>query len=217
MTAAVAVACQLLGRFFPGEAPASVTTDRVEIGEEPLGAGHDAGAGVAHQQHVGALGRCRPVSQRRVGQTLGHLGGGWADLAHGGRNPSHRRPACILCWRWGCWSPTCRTRATTVMWRRSLPQSRCPPAVPRPPPQRWCWDRARLGVDLGGVLLAKLPPGQLPTVQTPNDVGVKMGYAPGAVDWFAECVSTYGADGVFVRSEERRVGKECRSRWSPYH
>src|SRR3712207_4196712 len=31
-----------------------------------------------------------------------------------------------------------------------------------------------------------------------------------------------GADGVFVgsgifRSEERRVGKECRSRWSPYH
>ena len=24
-------------------------------------------------------------------------------------------------------------------------------------------------------------------------------------------------DGVQVRSEERRVGKECRSRWSPYH
>ena len=22
---------------------------------------------------------------------------------------------------------------------------------------------------------------------------------------------------VWVRSEERRVGKECRSRWSPYH
>ena len=26
----------------------------------------------------------------------------------------------------------------------------------------------------------------------------------------------YGA-GLFGRSEERRVGKECRSRWSPYH
>ena len=26
----------------------------------------------------------------------------------------------------------------------------------------------------------------------------------------------YGAGGV-PRSEERRVGKECRSRWSPYH
>ena len=23
--------------------------------------------------------------------------------------------------------------------------------------------------------------------------------------------------GVIMRSEERRVGKECRSRWSPYH
>ena len=27
----------------------------------------------------------------------------------------------------------------------------------------------------------------------------------------AKILSTYG------RSEERRVGKECRSRWSPYH
>ena len=25
------------------------------------------------------------------------------------------------------------------------------------------------------------------------------------------------ADKVIFRSEERRVGKECRSRWSPYH
>ena len=24
-------------------------------------------------------------------------------------------------------------------------------------------------------------------------------------------------DGISIRSEERRVGKECRSRWSPYH
>ena len=24
-------------------------------------------------------------------------------------------------------------------------------------------------------------------------------------------------DDDFTRSEERRVGKECRSRWSPYH
>ena len=23
--------------------------------------------------------------------------------------------------------------------------------------------------------------------------------------------------GMLLRSEERRVGKECRSRWSPYH
>ena len=25
------------------------------------------------------------------------------------------------------------------------------------------------------------------------------------------------AQGERIRSEERRVGKECRSRWSPYH
>ena len=29
------------------------------------------------------------------------------------------------------------------------------------------------------------------------------------------CISTI--DRVSSRSEERRVGKECRSRWSPYH
>ena len=26
-----------------------------------------------------------------------------------------------------------------------------------------------------------------------------------------------GKDSLVMRSEERRVGKECRSRWSPYH
>ena len=26
-----------------------------------------------------------------------------------------------------------------------------------------------------------------------------------------------GRSGLHARSEERRVGKECRSRWSPYH
>ena len=29
--------------------------------------------------------------------------------------------------------------------------------------------------------------------------------------------SILGASARVVRSEERRVGKECRSRWSPYH
>ena len=30
-------------------------------------------------------------------------------------------------------------------------------------------------------------------------------------------VSEYWGGGITTRSEERRVGKECRSRWSPYH
>ena len=28
---------------------------------------------------------------------------------------------------------------------------------------------------------------------------------------------TFGYSMIVARSEERRVGKECRSRWSPYH
>ena len=33
-----------------------------------------------------------------------------------------------------------------------------------------------------------------------------------------EIVAVIGANGASTtRSEERRVGKECRSRWSPYH
>ena len=41
-------------------------------------------------------------------------------------------------------------------------------------------------------------------------------------DWNAKIGSqeTPGVTGKFglgIRSEERRVGKECRSRWSPYH
>ena len=29
--------------------------------------------------------------------------------------------------------------------------------------------------------------------------------------------TVYGIGWLLCRSEERRVGKECRSRWSPYH
>ena len=35
-----------------------------------------------------------------------------------------------------------------------------------------------------------------------------------------KCASVMGTEDVIgwqMRSEERRVGKECRSRWSPYH
>src|SRR3712207_5826046 len=43
----------------------------------------------------------------------------------------------------------------------------------------------------------------------------------GAIDHYNQLIeATEGVDPVtndMVRSEERRVGKECRSRWSPYH
>src|SRR2546430_12295011 len=42
---------------------------------------------------------------------------------------------------------------------------------------------------------------------------------PAAVPTFTESPRRVKAVGRFLagRSEERRVGKECRSRWSPYH
>ena len=40
-------------------------------------------------------------------------------------------------------------------------------------------------------------------------------------DWFIEIakprLNSGDAEQADTRSEERRVGKECRSRWSPYH
>src|SRR2546422_9147049 len=47
------------------------------------------------------------------------------------------------------------------------------------------------------------------------------GYGHGAAE-MGEVFVAHGADALAVadlgeRSEERRVGKECRSRWSPYH
>ena len=46
-------------------------------------------------------------------------------------------------------------------------------------------------------------------------MGVLSGLKPEKVFYYFEelCKIPHGS----YRSEERRVGKECRSRWSPYH
>src|SRR3712207_6622835 len=51
--------------------------------------------------------------------------------------------------------------------------------------------------------------GMLNVVEAPKDM----------VGWFQQhpYLQTDKPEPVTVRSEERRVGKECRSRWSPYH
>src|SRR2546426_7011580 len=41
--------------------------------------------------------------------------------------------------------------------------------------------------------------------------------APMVVVWLASIHVTAWISVAVIRSEERRVGKECRSRWSPYH
>ena len=46
-------------------------------------------------------------------------------------------------------------------------------------------------------------------------LGRAAGFSTG---WFRDDrLEDAAGDKVLVRSEERRVGKECRSRWSPYH
>ena len=37
------------------------------------------------------------------------------------------------------------------------------------------------------------------------------------VEEMRDFLDTWGIPVAKLRSEERRVGKECRSRWSPYH
>ena len=50
--------------------------------------------------------------------------------------------------------------------------------------------------------------------RTPHDLLSAIGQAGFACTQLAY---TKAVEGVKSRSEERRVGKECRSRWSPYH
>ena len=54
-----------------------------------------------------------------------------------------------------------------------------------------------------------------------NTISTDPGYIAAMVGWSAAAATLttllMGALSDRIRSEERRVGKECRSRWSPYH
>ena len=47
-----------------------------------------------------------------------------------------------------------------------------------------------------------------------NELAAKLNITNGALTGH---IKKLEACGIVNRSEERRVGKECRSRWSPYH
>src|SRR5574343_1906757 len=57
-------------------------------------------------------------------------------------------------------------------------------------------------------------------INQPRRIGIGMGFLIGLIvdvstnSLFGQHALAYS---VTTRSEERRVGKECRSRWSPYH
>ena len=59
-----------------------------------------------------------------------------------------------------------------------------------------------------GLILVK------PTLQVPAQENV---FALGDIALYKDAAPTLAGTAQLARSEERRVGKECRSRWSPYH
>ena len=50
-----------------------------------------------------------------------------------------------------------------------------------------------------------------------RELAINPGQVFGSINGIAGQDPAFGLDAVWIRSEERRVGKECRSRWSPYH
>src|SRR5256885_11293310 len=68
------------------------------------------------------------------------------------------------------------------------------------------WTYAELAADVDALALRLLEIG----IVQGDRVGI---WAPNCAEW----TLTQYATAKIGRSEERRVGKECRSRWSPYH
>src|SRR5260370_25368340 len=63
----------------------------------------------------------------------------------------------------------------------------------------------------------ELRPGQLELARHALQCGIEAEPRLGANDQQVERVGQAQLHLMSPRSEERRVGKECRSRWSPYH
>lgn len=68
--------------------------------------------------------------------------------------------------------------------------------VPRPLPQQ---RRRRVGVDLGGVLTPKLPMEELRRCRTRADVD-RIGFVPGASEWFRQTARECGPENLFIIS-----------------
>ena len=77
-------------------------------------------------------------------------------------------------------------------------------------------------IDLKDSLFIDILPGHLETAEV-RALAYAIGQQVRQICSYADKSRTYAALAstpsavLDVRSEERRVGKECRSRWSPYH
>src|SRR3989475_13095689 len=117
--------------------------------------------------------------------------------------------------------------AELTLARRNLAD--VPPRSPRPGRGKQMDVAARLGAEVDGLRVRG--PGRAGRVQGPRAREIPNGPAPrrhhadvvllaatfGADERNGAAVRRPGGLEVLERSEERRVGKECRSRWSPYH
>ena len=57
----------------------------------------------------------------------------------------------------------------------------------------------------------------VPTKPYSTQTDLSLAYSPGVAEPCLEIEKNPQDAYKYTRSEERRVGKECRSRWSPYH
>src|SRR2546421_4548701 len=77
---------------------------------------------------------------------------------------------------------------------------------------------ANLNITTNGMIVFNPGEVQGPGVYTVTTVVTDDGLPPlSATNSFTVTVNEVNSAPVLPRSEERRVGKECRSRWSPYH
>src|SRR5256885_8167770 len=68
------------------------------------------------------------------------------------------------------------------------------------------------------VLTDVLPKIWLESTVIPPHIYIPPPPTPAEIDWFSYTWLAFSVKRpTSLRSEERRVGKECRSRWSPYH
>src|SRR2546430_16275331 len=73
---------------------------------------------------------------------------------------------------------------------------------------------------IGPTILAHVKGRPLSLVRYPDGIKGESFFQKNRPDWapdWIEYVTLGEEEKDYVRSEERRVGKECRSRWSPYH
>src|SRR2546422_10607977 len=117
--------------------------------------------------------------------------GGDAGIIEGARHDSALQRASLYSTVHGAGRVMSRTEARGKVNRRTGELIR---------PGRVTWDMLRTWVGAKGVILR----------------GGGLDESPHAYRRLPDVLAAQG-DTVTVRSEERRVGKECRSRWSPYH